>query len=128
MARPCDVGHAAHPQAPTSPAGHSGPPIRTSGALLMHLAFPRRSAGLALLALLAALLLTVPAGATAATPKPTVVLVHGAWADASGWSGVAQRLQAKGYTVIAPANPLRGVPADSAYIKTVLASIKGPIV
>jgi pimeloyl-ACP methyl ester carboxylesterase len=94
----------------------------------MQLALPRRS-GLALLGLLAALLLTAPvAGARAATPKPTVVLVHGAWADASGWSGVAQRLQAKGYTVVAPANPLRGVPADAAYLKTVLASIKGPIV
>ncbi|MEO3814987.1 hypothetical protein ABGB17_38835, partial [Sphaerisporangium sp. B11E5] len=43
--------------------------------------------------------------------KPTVVLVHGAFADASGWSGVAARLIRDGYPVIAPANPLRGVAA-----------------
>jgi alpha-beta hydrolase superfamily lysophospholipase len=47
--------------------------------------------------------------------KPTIVLVHGAFADASSWNGVIERLQQQGYTVIAPANPLRGVTADSAY-------------
>jgi pimeloyl-ACP methyl ester carboxylesterase len=47
--------------------------------------------------------------------KPTIVLVHGAFADASSWNGVIGRLQQQGYTVIAPANPLRGVAADSAY-------------
>ncbi|MEO3811580.1 hypothetical protein ABGB17_21510, partial [Sphaerisporangium sp. B11E5] len=46
-----------------------------------------------------------------AKPRPTVVLVHGAFADASGWSGVAARLIRDGYPVIAPANPLRGVAA-----------------
>jgi pimeloyl-ACP methyl ester carboxylesterase len=61
-------------------------------------------------------------------PRPTIVLVHGAWADSSGWAAVIQRLQAQGYTVIAPANPLRGVAADAAYLKSVLASISGPIV
>jgi pimeloyl-ACP methyl ester carboxylesterase len=60
--------------------------------------------------------------------KPTVVLVHGAFADASGWTGVTQRLQQLGYTVIAPANPLRGVSSDSAYVASVLATISGPIV
>jgi pimeloyl-ACP methyl ester carboxylesterase len=44
--------------------------------------------------------------------KPTVVLVHGAFADGSSWNGVIERLQQQGYPVIAPANPLRGVTAD----------------
>jgi pimeloyl-ACP methyl ester carboxylesterase len=43
--------------------------------------------------------------------QPTIMLVHGAFADASSWNGVAERLQRQGYTVIAPANPLRGVAA-----------------
>jgi pimeloyl-ACP methyl ester carboxylesterase len=66
--------------------------------------------------------------AAKASTKPTVVLVHGAFADASGWAGVISRLQQRGYTVIAPANPLRGVPEDAAYISSVLATVKGPIV
>ncbi len=61
-------------------------------------------------------------------PKPTIVLVHGAFADASGWAGVITRLEDHGYTVLAPANPLRGVATDSAYIASVLATITGPIV
>ncbi len=61
-------------------------------------------------------------------PKPTIVLVHGAFADASGWGGVITRLEDRGYTVLAPANPLRGVATDSAYIASVLATITGPIV
>ena len=59
--------------------------------------------------------------------KPTIVLVHGAFADASGWNGVADRLQRRGYTVVAPANPLRGIHADSAYIHSYLSQISGPI-
>ncbi|MFF1258728.1 MULTISPECIES: alpha/beta fold hydrolase [unclassified Streptomyces] len=65
-------------------------------------------------------------GANAA--KPTVVLVHGAFADASSWNGVIERLERRGYTVMAPANPLRGLYSDSAYIASVLKTIKGPIV
>jgi pimeloyl-ACP methyl ester carboxylesterase len=49
----------------------------------------------------------------ASGPKPTIVLIHGAFADASGWSGVITRLRDRGYPVLAPANPLRGVSADS---------------
>lgn len=60
--------------------------------------------------------------------KPTIVLVHGAFADAAGWSGVLQRLIRAGYPVLAPANPLRGVASDSAYLASVLATITGPIV
>jgi pimeloyl-ACP methyl ester carboxylesterase len=63
-----------------------------------------------------------------AGPKPTIVLVHGAFADAASYAGVTQRLQAAGYPVVAPANPLRGIDYDSAYLASVLASIQGPIV
>ena len=59
---------------------------------------------------------------------PTVVLVHGAFADASSWNGVIERLQAKGVPVTAPANPLRGIAADSAYIAAVIEQIEGPVV
>jgi len=59
--------------------------------------------------------------------KPTIVLVHGAFADASSWTGVIGRLQQEGYTVIAPANPLRGVTADSAYTASLLGQIDGPV-
>jgi pimeloyl-ACP methyl ester carboxylesterase len=69
-----------------------------------------------------------PGESTPARSKPTVVLVHGAFADASGWSAVISRLQRRGYPVIAPPNPLRGVAGDSAYIKSVLATVTGPIV
>lgn len=91
------------------------------------------------LAALAAFVLTLsalggfaqPASSTVghrAGPKPTVVLVHGAFADASGWNQVIGRLQAQGYPTLAPANPLRGVPTDTAYLKSVLATISGPII
>ena len=58
----------------------------------------------------------------------TIVLVHGAFADASGWSGVFQRLTARGYDVIAPANHLRSIKTDAESIASLLASIAGPIV
>ena len=57
----------------------------------------------------------------------TVVLVHGAFADASSWTGVIERLQARGVQVTAPANPLRGLNFDSAYIASVLNQIPGPV-
>jgi len=57
----------------------------------------------------------------------TAVLVHGAFADASSWTGVTERLQARGVEVIAPANPLRGITVDSAYIAGVLGQIPGPV-
>ncbi|MBG0569227.1 alpha/beta fold hydrolase [Actinoplanes aureus] len=60
--------------------------------------------------------------------RPTVVLVHGAFADASGWNDVIRRLIRDGYPVLAPANPLRGVDTDSAYLASILATISGPIV
>jgi pimeloyl-ACP methyl ester carboxylesterase len=60
--------------------------------------------------------------------KPTIVLVHGAWADNSSWNAVVGQLQGLGYTVDAPPNPLRGVQQDSAYLKDFLSTISGPIV
>jgi len=65
---------------------------------------------------------------TGSGPKPSIVLIHGAWADGSSWSGVIKRLQQQGYTVYAPANPLRGLTSDSAYITNFLQSISGPII
>jgi pimeloyl-ACP methyl ester carboxylesterase len=56
------------------------------------------------------------------------VLVHGAWADSSGWNDSIKRLQNKGYTALAVANPLRSLHGDAAYLSSVLASIAGPIV
>jgi pimeloyl-ACP methyl ester carboxylesterase len=59
--------------------------------------------------------------------QPTVVLVHGAWADGSSWNDVIERLQAEGIQVTAPANPLRGISIDSAYINSLLEQIPGPV-
>ena len=73
---------------------------------------------------------TAQASAAAGTsgPKPTIVLVHGAWADSGSWNGVIARLQLAGYTVYAPPNPLRGVAYDSAYLADFLSTISGPVV
>lgn len=59
---------------------------------------------------------------------PTVVLIHGAFADASSWSSVVERRQRHGHRVLAPALPLRGLASDAAYIRSVLDSVTGPIV
>jgi pimeloyl-ACP methyl ester carboxylesterase len=69
---------------------------------------------------------------TGATPTTdaaplTVVLVHGAFADASNWAGVIPTLQAAGVDVLAPANPLRGINFDAAYIASVASQIPGPV-
>src|SRR5918993_6123292 len=60
--------------------------------------------------------------------QPTVVLVHGAFADGSSWNEVIERLQAEGLRVTAPANPLRGISIDSAYIGSFLEQIPGPVI
>ncbi|MFD7438230.1 alpha/beta fold hydrolase [Streptomyces sp. NPDC059861] len=60
--------------------------------------------------------------------KPTIVLVHGAFADASSWNGVVKLLQQAGYPVVAPANPLRGLASDAEYVHSVLKSVRGPVV
>ncbi|MFB7504518.1 alpha/beta fold hydrolase [Streptomyces broussonetiae] len=74
------------------------------------------------------------APATAATAetgsgtKPTIVLVHGAWADASSWNAVIARLQQTGYTVYAPPNPLRGVSYDAETLASFVKTVPGPVV
>jgi pimeloyl-ACP methyl ester carboxylesterase len=62
------------------------------------------------------------------TTKPTIVLVHGAFADSSSWNDVIARLEDDGYRVIAAANPLRDLHADAEYVRSVLDGITGPIV
>ncbi|MFJ2647993.1 alpha/beta fold hydrolase [Streptomyces sp. NPDC087420] len=64
----------------------------------------------------------------APAPKPTVVLVHGAWSDSASWSGVVERLQAKGYPVTATPTALRGLSDDSAYLASYLKTIQGPVI
>jgi pimeloyl-ACP methyl ester carboxylesterase len=64
----------------------------------------------------------------ASGPRPTIVLVHGAWANGASWDGVVQRLQHDGYTVDVPSNPLQGLAYDPAYLTDFLHSISGPIV
>jgi len=80
-------------------------------------------------------LLAIPASVTfgstrnmANMVKPSIVLVHGVWADGSSWSRVVGLLQVQGYTVYVPPNPLRGLASDSAYIASFLQSITGPII
>jgi pimeloyl-ACP methyl ester carboxylesterase len=77
-------------------------------------------------ALLATSLASAPA--YAANTKPTIVLVHGAFADASSWNGVIGKLEADGYRVVAVANPLRSVKGDSAYLKRIIANLDTPVV
>ncbi len=81
-------------------------------------------------ALVVAALVVVPTLASAqpgpGEPKPTIVLVHGGWADASSWDSVITILQNEGYTVDAPPNPLRGLASDSAYLASYLSTISGP--
>jgi pimeloyl-ACP methyl ester carboxylesterase len=92
---------------------------------------PRTVLVAVLLCLIGAVTGCVESGASAAppeAPKPTVVLVHGAFADASSWNGVITRLQKQGYTVVAPALGMRGLASDSAYLAGLLSQINGPVV
>lgn len=98
---------------------------------------PRRKAGAALSVialLIAALGGTNIATATASAPsakakaKPTIVLVHGAWADSGAWNRVTRRLQKDGFTVRAVATPLRSLASDAEYVKTFVKSVPGPVI
>jgi pimeloyl-ACP methyl ester carboxylesterase len=60
--------------------------------------------------------------------SPTIVLVHGAFSDASSWRPVYDRLDIDGHTVLAPPNPLRGVPYDSSYLASLVDRLDGPVV
>ena len=62
------------------------------------------------------------------TATPTIVLVHGAFAESASWNGVIANLHRRGYTAIAVANPLRGLQHDAAYLRSVLDSLSGPVV
>jgi pimeloyl-ACP methyl ester carboxylesterase len=101
--------------------------------------FAKRSAGrrVPLVALVLALvaLLSLGAGGPVGArsqadqrPRPTIVLVHGDWADASSWNAVIERLQDRGFTVVAPPNTLRGPSQDAPYLASYLKTIPGPIV
>ncbi|MDM0074766.1 alpha/beta hydrolase [Variovorax sp. J2P1-59] len=75
--------------------------------------------------------LAAPVGAAEPSmPKarPTIVLVHGAFAESASWNDVARNLRARSFPVIAVANPLRGVKSDAAYVAAVVDSVKGPVV
>jgi pimeloyl-ACP methyl ester carboxylesterase len=99
---------------------------------MTHRTAPARRLSLWALALaiaaVAIALVATPPPARAATTKPTIVLVHGAWADASGFDGEISRLRARGFRAFAPANPLRSLSGDAAYLASFLSSISGPIV
>jgi pimeloyl-ACP methyl ester carboxylesterase len=69
-----------------------------------------------------------PAAPPPGGPKPTVVLVHGAWADASSWNGEVSALLKQGYDVRAVANPLENLTTDAESVANFLKSINGPIV
>jgi pimeloyl-ACP methyl ester carboxylesterase len=97
---------------------------------------PRRRTKLLVLAAATALLANVAitgaaTGTTAratAGPRPTIVLVHGGWADSSGWDAEITTLTGLGYPVVVIANPLRSLTGDSDYVRARLEQISGPIV
>jgi pimeloyl-ACP methyl ester carboxylesterase len=101
---------------------------------------PAAFATVALLVVITALLLTAAGNASGATTnghaqrgpardgKPTIVFIHGGWADSSGWNDQVMALRHRGFAVIAPANPLRSLTSDSEYVSSVLSTIEGPIV
>src|SRR5438105_4452374 len=87
-------------------------------------ATPIRSAVFAVL--VAGASASIPAiafAADGAAAKPTVLLVHGAFAESASWDKVSARLLAKGYAVVAAANPLRSVKGDGAYVADLVDSI-----
>jgi pimeloyl-ACP methyl ester carboxylesterase len=60
--------------------------------------------------------------------QPTVVLVHGAFAESASWNGVIRRLHEQGYTALAAANPIRSLSGDAEFVASILESIQGPVV
>jgi pimeloyl-ACP methyl ester carboxylesterase len=101
----------------------------TGGALALTAVFATAAAAHATpAAKLATTAKTTASTASAHQPKPTIVLVSGAFEDSTSWSGEITQLQKAGYPVIAPAVPLRGIASDSAYLTGVVRSINGPVV
>jgi pimeloyl-ACP methyl ester carboxylesterase len=76
----------------------------------------------------AALAVGIAGSASAREQKPTIVLVHGAFAESSSWNKVITRLERHGYPVVAAPNPLRGVHEDAGSVSAILRSIRGPVV
>jgi pimeloyl-ACP methyl ester carboxylesterase len=110
-------------------------PKRATGWRLLQPA--RRRTQLLVLAVATALLASVAIATGAATattaraaagPRPTIVLVHGGWADSSGWDAEISNLTGLGYPVVTIANPLRSLTGDSDYVRARLEQISGPIV
>jgi pimeloyl-ACP methyl ester carboxylesterase len=87
-----------------------------------------RSLRASLVALTLALTPVLAAAPATAAPLPTIVLVHGAFADATSWDGVAALLRDQGYRVVTPDNPLRGPANDAAAVQRTLDTISGPVV
>jgi pimeloyl-ACP methyl ester carboxylesterase len=122
-----NTGRSDRPIHPSRRIAEASPPVR-------HTAVGRRAGAQRLSLLVAcvvaafALAASAPAAdAKTSRPRPTVVLVHGAFADSSSWNGVIARLRRAGYPVMAPANPLRGIPYDAAYLASVVKTITGPV-
>ena len=92
----------------------------------------RAAISAALLALGCIGMLGMPVGSASASEpesaKPTIVLVHGAFADSSSWDGVISKLQGDGYNVIAAADPLRDLKSDSDYVSDIVKNVNGPVV
>jgi pimeloyl-ACP methyl ester carboxylesterase len=102
-------------------------PLQVAGGRRPRLAPLLAAAVLVVFSLLSASAAASSAGAPSATP--TIVLVHGAWADGSSWNPVTQRLQRQGYTVLVPPNPLRSLSGDAAYLAAFLRDrTSGPVV
>jgi pimeloyl-ACP methyl ester carboxylesterase len=81
---------------------------------------------------LLALIFSFPTGAASqekqSETKPTIVLVHGAFAESSSWNAVILRLKEQGFSVIAAGNPLRGVKSDAVAVSAVARSVSGPVI
>jgi pimeloyl-ACP methyl ester carboxylesterase len=96
---------------------------------MKNISAPSSAGVLAALSLMAAVVIS-PSSLQAAAPsgKPTVVLVHGAFADSTGFDEVSTQLIARGYPVVAVANPLRGLHSDADYVGAIVDSIRGPVI
>ncbi|MFC7644736.1 esterase/lipase family protein [Streptosporangium lutulentum] len=95
---------------------------------MLYLSSASRSAAVALGLAVVTMSATPALASTAAHSLPTVVLVHGAWADTSSWDGVVTQLQRRGYPVVAAANPLRSLSGDAAYIAGIVKGIRGEVI
>jgi pimeloyl-ACP methyl ester carboxylesterase len=135
---PGDAAHSRNGHVPMQFAAKGAPQMKMikaagGGLRIGVIAVALASAVLAVLASQAASARTVtPAAITktssASGPKPSIVLVHGAWADSSSWDAVVSLLQRDGYTVYVPPNPLLGLRYDSAFLRDFLSTISGPII